>query len=78
MNVQPPQLWIFGGPNGAGKSTIVRRYLRGRLPIINPDIIAAEISSGTAAPIIEAGKIALRQRAELLSARTSFAIETRR
>ena len=35
-----PQLWVVAGPNGAGKSTLTRRYLAGRLPIVNPDDIA--------------------------------------
>jgi predicted ABC-type ATPase len=73
-----PQLWVFAGPNGAGKSTLVARYLRERLPIINPDLIALRIGmsrQGTAA-IIEAGKIAVRERAALLNAGESFAIET--
>jgi predicted ABC-type ATPase len=73
-----PQLWVFAGPNGAGKSTLAARYLRERLPIINPDVIALRIGmspQGTPA-LIEAGKIAVRERAALLNARESFAIET--
>lgn len=73
-----PHLWVFAGPNGAGKSTLVARYLRQRLPIVNPDVIALRIgmsSQGTPA-IIEAGKIAVRERAALLDAGESFAIET--
>jgi predicted ABC-type ATPase len=36
-------LWVFGGPNGAGKSTLARRLLAGKIPIVNPDDLAAEI-----------------------------------
>lgn len=32
------QLWIVAGPNGAGKSTLVSRRLKGRLPVVNPDV----------------------------------------
>ena len=39
-----PQLWVVAGPNGAGKSTLTRRYLEGRLPIVNPDVIAQELA----------------------------------
>jgi predicted ABC-type ATPase len=35
-----PQLWVVAGPNGAGKSTLANKYLAGRLPIVNPDVIA--------------------------------------
>jgi predicted ABC-type ATPase len=73
-----PHLWIFAGPNGAGKSTLTACYLRNRLPIVNPDVIAANLaghSRGSSA-VIEAGKVAVRQRAAFLGSRKSFAIET--
>jgi predicted ABC-type ATPase len=72
-----PQLWVFAGPNGAGKSTLAAKYLRSRLPIVNPDVIATEIGGNPENPaVLEAGKIALRQRAALLADRKPFAIET--
>lgn len=78
MPEQGPQLWVFAGPNGAGKSTLVATRLRERLPIVNPDVIAVRISQNRPdlPAVIEAGKIAVRERAALLAARESFAIET--
>jgi predicted ABC-type ATPase len=36
---------VFAGPNGAGKSGLPARYrVRDRLPIVNANEIAAEIS----------------------------------
>ena len=78
MRDSRPQLWVFAGPNGAGKSTLAAKYLRNRLPIVNPDVIAASFGPGDpqSSAILEAGKIALRQRSALHGARVSFAIET--
>jgi predicted ABC-type ATPase len=78
MNDLRPQLWVVAGPNGAGKSTLAAKHLRNRLPIVNPDVIAANFSDNDprSPAILEAGKIALRQRSALLAARESFAIET--
>jgi predicted ABC-type ATPase len=73
-----PYLWVFAGPNGAGKSTLAAQHLRGRLPIVNPDVIALslpKLADGTDA-VIEAGKIALRERASYLGRGESFAVET--
>lgn len=42
------QLWIVAGPNGAGKTTLTRRYLVGRVSVINPDEFAAKLSNGSA------------------------------
>ena len=73
-----PRLWVFAGPNGAGKSTIVDRYVADRIPIINPDNIARTLSPdlGEAARVLQAGRIAVRERAALLAARQTFGIET--
>jgi len=69
MRDKRPQLSVFAGPNGAGKSTLAAKYLRNRLPIVNPDVIAARISEDDqhSPAILEAGKIALRQRSALLA-----------
>ena len=73
-----PYLWVFADPNGAGKSTLVAKYVKERLPIINPDAIALAINTPRPGSTLqmEAGKIALRERSKLLSARQSFVIET--
>ena len=78
MAIERPQLWVFAGPNGAGKSTLVARRLRDRLPIVNPDVIAIEISREhpDTPAIIEAGKIAVKRRMALLAEGRSFAVET--
>ena len=58
-----PQLWTIAGPNGAGKTTLVSRRVTRRVPVVNPDTIAAEL------PRIDgklderrAGVLALQQR----------------
>lgn len=73
-----PRLWVFAGPNGAGKSTVVEQYVGHRLPIINPDNIARNLPSdlSAAARIGQAGRAAVRERANLLAERQSFGIET--
>lgn len=74
-----PHLWLVAGPNGAGKSTIVRRYLRGRLPVVNPDEIAVRIAPGRVndpSVQLEAGRLAVAARAGLLASQGSFLVET--
>ncbi|MDR2151615.1 MAG: zeta toxin family protein [Helicobacteraceae bacterium] len=67
-----PQLVVIAGPNGAGKSTLSAHSIFKSLPIINPDVITIENNCSP----IEAGKIAIAQRRQLLQERQSFAIET--
>ena len=76
--MRAPQLWVVAGPNGAGKSTLVDRHIRGKAPIINPDVIALmlEQQTGRRNASLAAGKLALQQRARLLADRHSFVIET--
>ena len=73
-----PRLWVFAGPNGAGKSTIVDRYVGGKMPVINPDNIARTLAASpdTASRVIEAGRLALRERKARLAAKETFGIET--
>lgn len=66
------RLWVVAGPNGAGKSTLVDRYLRSGLPVVNPDVIAAQ--DGVAP--LEAGRRAILERRNRLAERRSFLIET--
>lgn len=73
-----PQLWVFAGPNGAGKSTLTDRFVRDRIPIVNPDNIARDLprrSDGSLAEL-EAGKLALQERAARTAAGRSFGFET--
>ena len=60
-----PQLWILAGPNGAGKSTLANKYLAGRLPIVNPDVIAQALAPtdphGTQVRV-QAGREAVRRQ----------------
>lgn len=74
-----PDLWVFAGPNGAGKSTLVDCMIGGRLPVVNSDDIARDrlprrTDGGLAE--LEAGKLALGERADRLRARESFGFET--
>lgn len=74
-----PQLWVVAGPNGAGKSTLTRRYLVGRLPIVDPDAIDRELDPTDPTRIrvrVQAGREAIHQQEALLTASTDFAIET--
>ncbi len=74
-----PQLWVVAGPNGAGKSTLTRRYLEGRLPIVNPDIIAQELdpADSTRARVrLQADREAIQRQEAFLTQGTDFALET--
>lgn len=72
-----PRLWIVAGPNGAGKSTLVDRYNQHGLPVSNPDELAKQINPENPEKAqIEAGKRALTERRNFLSAGQSFLIET--
>src|SRR5712691_6884224 len=74
-----PQLWVVSGPNGAGKSTLTRRYLAGRLPIVNPDVIAQELDPAdpTRARVrLQAGREAIQRQEAFLTQGMAFALET--
>ncbi|MGE4339220.1 MAG: AAA family ATPase [Pigmentiphaga sp.] len=74
-----PHLWIIAGPNGSGKTTLTRRFISGKLPVVNPDDIAAALNPGhPEAPeiAIRAGREALSMQRRLLASRQSFALET--
>ena len=77
MRSQRPSLWVIAGPNGSGKTTLTRRWVAGRMPIVNPD----ELTKGL--PRIQGhlderggGEAAIRERRQRLAARDTFAIET--
>lgn len=78
MSDARPQLWVVAGPNGAGKTTLVTHRVEGRLPVINPDVIAQGLPRRRGGGLDErgAGAIALCERATLLSEAVSFAVET--
>jgi predicted ABC-type ATPase len=74
-----PQLWVVAGPNGAGKSTLTRRYLAGRLPIVNPDDIAQELDPTNPIRVrirVRAGREAIRRQEAWLTQGADFAMET--
>lgn len=74
-----PILTIIAGPNGAGKSTIVNAMQADGYdfgPLVNPDIIAAELPAGTPNSLTKAGRLALRQIDTHIAERRSFAQET--
>ena len=69
---------MFAGPNGAGKSTLADRFVRERIPIVNPDNIARDLPRTADGGLAElaAGKLALKERAERLRLGETFAFET--
>ncbi len=70
-------LWIVAGPNGAEKSTLVQRYNIRKIPLSNPDIIAAEFNPERPEDAtLQAGRLALKQRGEFLDKGQSFILET--
>lgn len=72
-----PQLWVIAGPNGAGKTTLVSRRVATRIPVINPDDIAADLPRiGGRLDEKRAGILALQRRTALLKESESLAIET--
>jgi predicted ABC-type ATPase len=74
MKQPKPQLWVIAGPNGSGKSTLTARYY-GRfsaIPIVNPDVLAAEQGISP----VSAGKQALQLQKDYLEKRCSFLVET--
>jgi len=78
--MEKPKIWILAGPNGAGKTTFARENfpeLIKTTSFLNADDIAQGLSpqnQGRAA--MQAGRIALTRRKELIEQRSSFAIET--
>lgn len=72
-----PQLWIVAGPNGSGKTSLTRKHLLGKLPIVNPDEIAAQLSGPNRSPQrMQAGRQALAIQHQHLDQRDTFALET--
>lgn len=75
-----PTLILIAGPNGAGKTTFASEILTTDLKgvrFINADEIARGLSPfDPAAVAFKAGRILLRETAELIEAGTSFALES--
>lgn len=74
-----PRLVVFAGPNGAGKSTLAQRLVGGRMEIVNPDVIAAQIApdrAGDPGVVLQAGRLAVERRKVLLAEGKGFGIET--
>jgi predicted ABC-type ATPase len=72
-----PWLWLLVGPNGAGKSTYARDLLADVEEIVGPDELAYRISKDAPeSAALQAGRLAVRRRNELLEQRRTFAIET--
>lgn len=66
------QVRVVAGPKGSGKTTFTRKFLAGKLLVINPDDIADQ--EGVSA--VGAGRLAIRRQQSLLDAGESFAFET--
>ncbi|MGE4337651.1 MAG: AAA family ATPase [Pigmentiphaga sp.] len=74
-----PQLWIVAGPNGSGKTSLTRKHLLAKLPIVNPDEIAAQLSWPDRSPLDvakQAGRQALAIQRKHIDQRDTFALET--
>jgi predicted ABC-type ATPase len=72
-----PWLWLLAGPNGAGKSTYARNLLANVEEIVGPDELAYQLSQDAPeSAALQAGRLAVRRRNELLEQRRSFAVET--
>jgi predicted ABC-type ATPase len=72
-----PQLWVVAGPNGAGKTTLTGGRISSRIPVVNPDTIAASLGDHNDRLVqLAAGRRAIAERSLLLQQRHSFAIET--
>lgn len=72
-----PWLWLLAGPNGAGKSTYARDLLADVEEIVGPDEFAYRLSKDAPeSASLQAGRLAVRRRNELLEQCRTFAIET--
>ena len=75
-----PTLILISGPNGAGKTTFAREILTTDLKgmrFINADEIARGLSPFDPASVaFKAGRLLLRETAELIESKTSFALES--
>ncbi len=72
-----PRLWMVAGANGSGKTTLVKKYNINNLIISNPDEIAKNLNfEDITKAHIAAGRIALKQRNDLINKRQSFIVET--
>jgi predicted ABC-type ATPase len=75
-----PTLILIAGPNGAGKTTFASEILTTDLKgmrFINADEIARGLSPFDPASVaFKAGRLLIRETAELIESRTSFALES--
>jgi predicted ABC-type ATPase len=74
-----PTLTVIAGPNGAGKTTLTNHVIGDRVPVVNPDTIAARDLPRKPDGRLderEAGRMALNQRHDHIAAGHSFAFET--
>jgi predicted ABC-type ATPase len=73
-----PTLTVIAGPNGSGKSTLTRSFeFEGRDRLLDPDAIARGLNPlNPSAAAIAAGRDVLKQTADYLNRRLSFAVET--
>lgn len=74
------KIFIIAGPNGAGKTTFAREFLpveAGCLQFVNADLIAAGLSPfAPESAAIQAGRLMLKQIANHVAQKRSFALET--
>ena len=73
-----PQVTVIAGPNGSGKSTLTDVLLpSARIPILDPDAIAREMSPEAPEQArLAAGRLVLQRQSEYIAEGTSFAVES--
>jgi predicted ABC-type ATPase len=79
--VTTPVLHVLAGPNGSGKSTFAEILVaRTHLPLVNADLIAADLWPGDLAQQVRRGRevsvLAMEQRERLMAERSSYVTET--
>lgn len=67
-----PEIVVFAGPNGSGKSTITELLRPPTIKYINADIIQKVMMCD----VMEAAKLAEKQREDALSSKEDFCFET--
>ncbi len=72
----PPQIIVISGPNGAGKSTSAAALIPPRIPYINADEIAKELSGAVPGKDIQAGRQMRAVLDDLEASKVDFALET--
>lgn len=72
-----PRLIVVAGVNGSGKSTLTQQKRFNNVRVIDPDVIAKEITARpNASARIRGGREAIKRRRDYLAAGETFVLET--